>query len=147
MIEHNWSVLCERTVIDKDTNNMSLHNVIEQIGVGVPGGLSADKVSVVPISLELVNLWSRSDYGQPVSGTVRVNFCSPTREVLFSQQIEINLQTHIRTRSRLRLFPLTLKQAGLYSFEVSFLDSDNWKVVANLPLQIVSQPVPSIPGS
>jgi hypothetical protein len=33
MVEHIWTVLCSHAVVDKDTNNVSLHNVIEQVNV------------------------------------------------------------------------------------------------------------------
>ena len=31
MIEHIWSVLCSRSVIDSETNNVSIQDVIEHI--------------------------------------------------------------------------------------------------------------------
>jgi len=33
MLEHIWSVLCSRSVIDSETNNVSIQDVIEQITI------------------------------------------------------------------------------------------------------------------
>ena len=36
MIEHAWSVLCTRSVTDRESNNISLFEVIEQISTVGP---------------------------------------------------------------------------------------------------------------
>jgi hypothetical protein len=61
MIQHVWSVLCARAVIDSESNTISLFDVVEQIVAIGPGiaAIGPGAEGVAPVSLELVTLWSR----------------------------------------------------------------------------------------
>ena len=66
-----WAVLCQSAVIDKDTNNVSLLNVIEEVKVPAkpPAELTATDLNLIsPATFELVTLWTRSDPGAEERG-------------------------------------------------------------------------------
>ncbi len=59
MIRHAWSILCEKVVTDKDSNNLTL-SVLEQIEFRYSSedDIPDDKLRiVVPISGSIVSLW------------------------------------------------------------------------------------------
>jgi hypothetical protein len=39
MIQHRGTILCEKSVIDKESNNVSLPEVLDQVDVLAPAGL------------------------------------------------------------------------------------------------------------
>lgn len=59
MIHHAWTVLCARSLIDRDTNNISL-DVLEQLNVQIPPPLQGAGGFVLPARLEVVSLWFRA---------------------------------------------------------------------------------------
>ena len=62
MLKHIWTVLCRRSVIDQETNNLSIHDVFEQIEVDVkvnPDKQGDVKEFNVPIEYEVINFWMK----------------------------------------------------------------------------------------
>src|SRR2546430_2135416 len=54
---HVWSVLCEKVIVDAESNNMSL-DCLEQLGiVELPSDLPRD--AKIQCKMELVSLWCR----------------------------------------------------------------------------------------
>ena len=59
-IEHVWSVLCEKSVIDSETNNLSLTNILEEIQISLKEkGIIDSSEKTVPINFELVTMWRK----------------------------------------------------------------------------------------
>jgi hypothetical protein len=143
MINHVWSVFCSRSSTDRETNNISLFGVIEQISVLAPDPLPPG-VGGVPMESELVSLWSRENLDQPERAGGRARLLAPDGNVAFSQEFDINLMEHARMRTQLRLNGFPLQGFGLYSLLVEQRQADEtWKQVALIPVQVVrlTQPV------
>ena len=77
MIDHVWTILCSRAVIDRDTNNMSLLEVIEQLTLG-DASPPVEGEGLAPIQLELVTLWTRRRDDESESGRARIRFYRPS---------------------------------------------------------------------
>jgi hypothetical protein len=135
MINHIWSVLCERSILDEDTKLISMINVLEEITI--PDEPAPDKV--LPIVASLVTLWTRSDIKIPAQGFARYKFTSPSGEVLQSLEQIIDLTKYERLRSRGQFAGLKLPETGLYYFEVEFRENAQvkWKRVTKVPLKVV----------
>ena len=58
-MKHIWSILCRNAIVDKDTNNVSLLNVIERIIFEPKQKLAENKKLPIPVveELTLVSLW------------------------------------------------------------------------------------------
>ena len=70
MIRHVWSVLCEKSIIDRDTNNISL-DVLERVAMTLQGSRE-DRV-LVPTPIRLVSLWQHDgESSEPGRARVRV---------------------------------------------------------------------------
>ncbi len=132
---HAWSVLCDRVIIDSDTNNVSL-DVIEQLLFSVPGGDSSKKV-VIPMRMEVVSLWFREHPDQASSCLVRVKLKDPSGAVLTSTSIPVDLQSKRRYRTRLKLDALPVTTDGVYLFEIEQETKGSWATVASLPLEVL----------
>ena len=64
MVEHVWTVLCQKAPIDRDTNDLSLHSVLEEITLLEEPPEVSSKGNVVmigPLPMTVVSLWARSE--------------------------------------------------------------------------------------
>jgi hypothetical protein len=138
MIDHVWTVLCTQSITDRESNNLTLLNVIEQINVlgPVPGP--------IPIQLELVTLWVRSEPDRPTRGRGRVRVVAPGGTQLAENEYEIDLTQFERIRNQGRIQGVPFSGPGRYLFVVSLQQEDeqDWQDVARVPLQIVVQTPP-----
>lgn len=137
MIDHVWSVVCSRSATDRETNNVSLFEVIEQLNVlgPLPDGANV----ALPISYELVSLWSRADPAEPEESTARLTLIAPNDTEIHVQEFAINLTGNVRMRTQLRSLGFPVRGAGRYTFKVEIrrLD-DHWDTVARIPVQLDS---------
>jgi hypothetical protein len=134
MITHVWSVLCQNSIIDQDSNLVSLINSIEELTL--PDEPAPNKV--YPITVSLVTLWIRSDINIPISGFGRSVFTSPNGEELQSLEQELDLKNYERLRTRSYFSGLKLSEAGQYYFNVEYRDNvkQEWRKVAALPVKV-----------
>jgi len=138
MIDHVWTLICTRAIIDRDTNNLSAFNIIEQIqirGEPTPDG-------VVPIGLEVVSLWMRSDFNVPCRGRWRLSFLSPSGIQIKTVDGELDLSKYERVRARRFFMGLPMSEPGRYRFvlELQNEGKEDWQQVASIPLKVVFQP-------
>lgn len=144
MIDHYWTVLCSNSAIDKDSNNISLFNIVERITIyGEPP--QGNKVGAVPIPHTIVTLWGRSDIEQPERGTTRFVIEYQQGDDTKStdpHEIGIDLTEHPRFRTRATLNALPVLGEGRHWIRV-FLnqnDEDEWVRVASIPYEIFFRP-------
>ena len=136
MIEHIWSVLCSRSVIDSESNNVSIQDVVEQININAK---PADN-GFLPIQLELISLWGREDVNEASKGTERIIFVTPSGKTEIISEAEIDLTKAERHRHRVRFPGLPVNEAGKYYFKVEMKNGDNkWKQVSAIPLKVIFQ--------
>ncbi|MEW5830526.1 MAG: hypothetical protein AB1846_16675 [Chloroflexota bacterium] len=134
MLEHIWSVLCTRSVIDTETNNVSIQDVIEQITI------AAEPIEngFLPFQLELITLWGRKESDTPSKGMERVIFMTPSGNAEVVSESEIDLSSVERHRHRVRLPGIPVSEAGKYYFKVEIKNGNNeWKQVSAVPLKII----------
>jgi hypothetical protein len=138
MIEHIWTVLCSQSVVDKDTNNISLFNVMEQLvitGPPVPEG----QVGLIPLNLEVVSLWNRANETQPNRGQVHLRLIDPSGNSLGIEiEYMADVSIHTRARTIAKIAGLSFRGPGVYQFCVQFLPEGEtvWKDIVRIPLQI-----------
>lgn len=138
MINHVWSVLCTDTVIDNETNQLSLHSVIEQLTIlssPIPGGL-------LPHKMKIATLWIRSDANKPCKGLSRVSFISPSGRITGSVEPEIDLSKVERSRNIVLFDAVPIEESGRHIFRIELQNEgeDEWHQVALVPLTIVFSP-------
>lgn len=137
MLEHIWSVLCARSVIDAETNNVSIQDVIEQITINSEPAENG----FLPFPMELITLWGRKEFDKPASGTERISFVTPSGKPTILSESKIDLSKVERQRQRVRFPGLPIGEAGRHYFRVEFTaNGDQFSEVAAIPLTVQFQP-------
>jgi hypothetical protein len=138
MIDHVWSVVCSRSATDRETNNLSLFEVIEQLNVLGPLPDPVARVAL-PIPFEIVSLWSRSQPGEAEESRGRVRLLAPNGTEVFAQEFPVNLMENPRMRTQMRSVGFPVLGTGRYTFAVEIQRAaDNWESVARIPVQLES---------
>jgi hypothetical protein len=134
MIDHVWSVLCNRAIIDAESKNMSIHDVVEQLQITEapkPGG-------VLPIRVELVTYWVRSIPDRPMKGLSRVSYIFPSGKVAGQIEVPVDLTEVEGARNKVVFERLPVEENGRHYYLVELKDSDReeWTIVAKIPLRV-----------
>lgn len=140
MIEHYWTVLCSKSMIDADSNNISLLNVIEQFNiVGSPPG---DKeVGGIPADATIVSMWGRSNYQKPERGDARYIIeykKGKLKKETEGHEIAVDLSEHRRYRTRINMPILPAMGEGIHRIQVMIKGNgeDGWRNVSSLPYEV-----------
>lgn len=141
MIDHIWSVVCGRSTTDRESNNISLFEIIEQINLLGPVGPIPEGVAgaALPLSFEVVSLWSRSNHAEPEESTGRIRMVAPNGMQMLENIFTVNLAENVRMRTQMKsmFFPLSGVGTGRYTFTVEIQRANgNWEVVARIPVQV-----------
>jgi len=140
MIDNVWAVLCSKTIIEQETNNISLITVIEHITVP-----KAQEGVSIAVPLELATLWERRDPDLPASGHARISLELPGGKapVVAQGEFPVDLSSYRRLRGLFLIHDLPVPAAGTYYFRVELREEneDNWRQVARVPLEISEGPV------
>jgi hypothetical protein len=144
MIQHAWTVVCEKSVIDKDTNNISL-DVLEQLNINVPTIPSDAEGVIFPVRMEIVSLWYRTSDENISKAEGRVRIEASTGEAVVSADIGIDFSksSRYRTRARLGGLPIPKDSSGNYYTIVELKVDGKWVEVSKVPLEVNLQQVKS----
>jgi hypothetical protein len=139
MINHIWTVICSKSIIDRESNNISLSNVLEQINITRSAEFEEGKAGLIPINYELVTLWMREREDQPDRIMAKITFISSSGPLPPANEFEVDLSQHIRTRTILRGNGLPFNEPGIYYFQIEVQKATlgDWEIVAKIPLQIL----------
>ena len=138
-----WAILCQSSVVDKQTNNISLFNVIEEIQIVGPSGGSVQKDArldlIAPRVFDLVIMFARSDFESPEKGKGRVRMKGPepfSKEGL-PQEFEVDLIEHPRYRMIVKIpgIPITGKGTHQFLVDCSSVGQD-WESLFELPILV-----------
>lgn len=142
MIRHIWSVLCRRSVIDTDSNNISIYDVFEQLRVDAKvkkQDITSNSSVNIPLEFEIVSMWVNEDKEKGIAADVDIEVFDPNGKQVkvFPQKLELSKDIR-RLRSRLKIMGLAISMSGDYIFKVKIKEKgqDNFRVVAELPLEV-----------
>jgi len=160
MAKHLWSVLCARTIIDKDSNSLSIIDVLEDITI--IAYLDKEKkitdLSRVPtvggaMGFQLMGYWMREDLETPEMAKARVELKSPTNKILVKQTFDIDLTKALRSRTKLDFLSVPLDGPdpktngpipGTYTYKVQLQKGTKWITVTEQYLMVkVSEEITS----
>ena len=147
-----FAVLCQKALVDKDTNTFSLINVIEEVGLPTdppePAGeieSTNDIGKLSPASFEMVIWWSRTQERTPEQGRGRVSVVLPDETRAVSQEVDVDLTRFLRLRSRVHFPGFPDGGQGTYRFQIDYRSGDNdWERKFEYPLR-VTLGVPTLP--
>jgi hypothetical protein len=139
MIEHIWSVLCTRSIIEGSTGLLSLIDVLEEVTLGELPPLEDNKEQIIRLPVSVASLWQRKPESDPTKGTVRLSLISPHQETVKEFEYEADLSKEKqRLRTIARLDGIRFRGIGTYRFLVQIRGEKetDWREVATLPLSI-----------
>jgi len=136
-----WAVLCQQSLLDRDTNNISLINMIEEIQItAMPPQVEADASGSALLAgnvVELVVLFGRSDFNTPEKGRGRVRLQTPNGTSSNAHEFEVDLTHNLKHRFRLKIPGIPIDGEGIYYFLVDCkTDANNWEEKFVLPLEV-----------
>ena len=135
MIDHVWTVICSRAVIDRYTNNVSIHDVLEIVTIKD----QLEPNTILPLAFEVLTLWARTDFAIPARGKQRLTVYSPSGEKIKEHKFDLDLTGNFRRfRTRASFSGLLISEPGRYVFHVELQDhAEEWHQVAAVPLEVV----------
>src|SRR5262245_50929996 len=118
MIEHAWTVACARSIIDSNTNTISLMDVLEEVQVqGSPPDRGS--MGLAPMGFDVVSLWSRVNDEEAEMGRGRLEVYGPSDQKLAESIYAIDLTEKLRCRGITRFGGIPVLGTGRLNFVVS----------------------------
>ena len=135
-----WSVIAESSAVDRESNRVSLFNILEEAHLAEPPVPSEDPdvVPAVPAKYVVVTLFGRTIEGVGEKKQARLAVALPDGKVVESDPlIDVDLSTARRHRSVITLTAIPLGGEGDYRFQIQEPDDNGgWQTMFEVPLHI-----------
>jgi|SRR6266487_5906601 len=143
-MEHVWSLLCSKAIIDQQTKMVSLIEALDAIEVSgqFPEVDPNNPPNIGPVSIQIVSFWYRSAIDKPETGKYRVKLIGPNERSYGPKkneiEVEVNLINHPASHAILGVPALPYVGLGTYYFEVEKKSEgeSSWSPAARLPLLV-----------
>jgi hypothetical protein len=133
------SVLCLRSIIDQETNNISLIDCLEQLNIQINEGDKNIKDKVFPIAFDFVSIF----IDENVKEERRFDFILETVDGKGEKLGEIKGQIIMkegikRMRHRIKMQGLKVADSGTYVFKIKYKKTgeEKFKELAEIPLDV-----------
>ena len=135
MITHHFTIACNKAIVDSKSNNLSIIDVLEQINLSGP---LPEKEGLLPLSFQIVSLWARPEYNEPIRGQGRVEFLDPLKNHIRDFTFDIDLSENVRMRTTAELIGFPFRGEGLHWIKIEGRtnEGDKWKEKALLSVDI-----------
>lgn len=139
MVKHIWSILCKESVINQETNAISLLNVFEGFQVSVGKDAPNNQELVIPAEYEIVSLLRKeSKVEETIS--LRVSLFNPENKMIAEPVItQLTIpKDRNNHRHRVKSFGFKITKQGTYKFivEIKQRDSKEFSMVSELPVDV-----------
>jgi hypothetical protein len=137
MVQHIWTVPCRLSTVDRESNNASLIEALEELTIPTVLPQQPDR-ALIPAIFDVVTLWGRENDERAESGFGRMTLVSPSGEPLLVNEYDIGLRESRRFRLVGRILGFPAQNSGRYHFRVERRQGDNaeWHQVATVPLWV-----------
>ncbi|MEK7092332.1 MAG: hypothetical protein AAB907_01770, partial [Patescibacteria group bacterium] len=140
-MKHVWSILCRRSVIDNETNNISLYDALEELSVGVKVKQQVapmPEVINIPIDYEVVSLWMKEDKKTHAQADTEIEVVQPNGKPAksFLQKIDMpEKMQRLRARYRINGFGVTMPGTYWFKIKIREIGEKQFKTVSEIPLE------------
>ena len=141
-IKNNLSLLCKSSLVDIDSNNVSIFNIIEEITIK-PEGILKQKIKgreeeVIPFTFELFTAWERNDdINKELISNVKTSILCPDgkeREYIeFPFNFELGKK---RMRIRIKTGGLPFAGYGTYIFNIFIEENKKFVLTSKISIEI-----------
>jgi len=147
MVKHIWSVLCQKSLTDKDSNNISIIDVFERLTVTLGDDFlkqihekNAQKPYAFPQPFEMVNLWHFDSSTPERVADARLELIDPSGKVLstfdYEAKIDVN-QPRLRINVKIPVVSVTIGGTYWYRVLARSIGEAKYAEVAMIPLEVV----------
>lgn len=137
-MENVWSLLCESSSIDVETNSLSVFKCVEGIKLEIDKTkLSKDNGIIIPANFQLISFWAITDSTKKNSCEIKIELIDPKSKVL--REFVNTLETkagEARLRNITKINGLQITESGRYYYQVSQKKANKFVVVSRLPLDL-----------
>jgi len=140
---HEWSLICQRSLVDRESNLLSIIDAIEQVTITVPGpvGESSDEPRI-SMPIHVVSRFRKlTDTGKELGLEVLYEVRNPAGKMVGDAvPVSIVMKNGIRNyRTRVTLGRVPMNSSGLYMVHVKAREVGEvaYKRVGSAPLEVV----------
>ena len=136
-----WSIIASKTVIDRNSNMISLFDCIEQLNVNANKKIvDNNKIKKLSTKFDIVSLWKDDEISKERSGEFIIELYDPSNKKINKfENIFVMPKSMKRMRTIITFegFPITTE--GEYIFKIKFRKNKNnkYKQVSELPLEVI----------
>jgi len=133
-----WSIICEKSSIDSQTNVLSLFNCIEEMNIDIDKTKmpQSDKI-IIPVNFQLISLWRVDDSAKENTMDVKMELIDPSGQVLNeSLNTLVTKKGEKRLRSVINIQGLQVTDSGVYYYKILEKKGNKFEVVSSTPLDI-----------
>lgn len=134
-MKHAWTVVCSKTIIDSDSNNISL-DVAEQLSIQGVDAHEGKQIVIPGFSLTIASLWYRDNPTKGEKGNARIRYLGPSNVKLSELSLNIDLEKASRMRTRISFTTPRFNGPGWYFFVVEEKNGNKWVEVARIPYEL-----------
>lgn len=143
MIKHIWSVLCQRSVVDSISNNISLFEIFEELQIDVKATevakIPTGKQINIPFQYQIVNFWTKTKENEEERAKTMILIKAPNDKEINKFEKELIIPANNkRMRQINNIKGMLLNSSGIYKFLICIKQqgSNQFKQVAELPLEV-----------
>jgi len=133
-----WSIICEKSSIDSQTNLLSLFNCIEEVKLEIDKNKmpKTDKL-VIPVSFQLISLWTIEKYTKENMFEIKVELIDPKGKALseFPNTLK-SKKGDKRLRSITNIQGMQITEGGRYHYRISQKKGNQFEIASETPLDI-----------
>ncbi len=137
-MKHIWSVICEKSAIDFETNLLSMFNCIEEINTIIDKTkLVENEKLFIPVNFQIISFWLIENFNQDNSIEVKGELIDPQGKTLNEFRNTLRAKKgvkHLRNRTNIQGLPVT--ETGRYYFRISQKKDNKFVSVTELPLDV-----------
>lgn len=144
-IKNNLAILCNSSIIDRDSNNVSIFNIIEEINVKPEGifkqNIKGKEEEIIPFPFEFFTVWERSDdINKELITNIKTSITCPNGEekeyIEFPFSFELGKK---RMRLKIKTGGLPFTGYGTYIFNVFIEENKKFNLVNQIPIDIKAE--------
>lgn len=134
MARHVWSVLCSRSILDKDMKDISLIGVLESLKVQIDKSPRKGSTEITPqLRMELVSLWEGTER-EPEKIEIQGRLLAPDGSTIIEHAF--GFEVNLRAKSIMRFETIRLEKEGRFQALVDLRVNGEWLNVAQISLDV-----------
>lgn len=136
MISCLWAILCEQSIVNQETGNISLIEVLEELTA--PPLPNSEAELFLSFDFHLAISWDKSDNNQENEEKFRLSLLAPSGKVLLQGERVINFSESRKAITVFNFNGLPISESGSYEFQIQLPinDGTEWQKVRVVSLEV-----------